>query len=92
VFVALIWIGEVTYILELGSFNLRIARSDALAYPDSTQATECVRLKQMFNPLVPNTVRSEHHFVWKEARGQKGPDKQKFGKSGKRPFPPFETA
>ncbi len=56
-----------------------IARNDALAYPDSTQATKCVRLKQMFNPLIPNTVRSDHHFVWKGARGQKGPDNRNSG-------------
>jgi hypothetical protein len=56
-----------------------IARSDALAYPDSTQDTECVRLKQMFNPLVPNTCTLRTPFVWKEATGQKGPDNRNSG-------------
>ena len=61
-----------------------IARSDALAYPDSTQAIEGESGRSSSFTIDGRALRSP--FVWKEARGQRGPDNRN---SGNRPKDQF---
>ena len=50
-----------------------IARSDALGYPDSTQATDRVRLKQLKQPIVPSQCAQMTILCGRKREGKKDP-------------------